>query len=717
VLVIDNSRSIREDAQKALVRETTQLLADLADVGDRVAVVTFGESSRMLVSTTFRTDGDRTAFKEAVRQSLDFTENWSDIRAGVRLVAEGRDTFFRPEGQSKRVVVVLSDGRLEPPKSAGTPAQALAEIDGLFRDALKGVDTYAIALAQPGTESAREVPGLGALTGQQLMETRIARASGRYFQAESLDELLDITLLILKKAKGINSLGENRGVELMLDDTVRAASFIVRKRSSLGEELTGTAQIRLRAPGPSAEGTTLTATDTAGAPAASVYWSSDYATFDLIVVRQPRQGRWRIALADGRAPSVLTRVVTPVELAFDARPVYYLNEAAHVSAWLVNNDTGTVIASEKKEELFRVQMRVIPADGGFSPDSPAVGLDFDAASGQYHGAMPAAVPEQLRETAGRIKVQFVAHRRSAPGSEKTDEWFVRLSPEVTVDLAKPFTSWAQMPRYWLRVPLWGRVMAGCEPPPAWPLQGLWRNLPCGLPRRGGTLEATLPAASRLKGQLQAPVFGMDALPDITAEVETFDAGSGRWQAAGGARHLTRASESEAHVYRGSLEPVTAAEYRYRYVLEGNADRAWSAERALRIQSEWFATRARSIWPELLGLLLVAAFIACRLAGRRVRLAGKVTVLKPYASIPLTGKMTFDSSEFPAQVNQAMRGGGFTLGVRTRLCLSAHVLLRVERGQATLDGGPVGAGQAVVLKHRLQTLVLNGVQVQLDVRAR
>jgi len=42
-------------------------------------------------------------FKDAVRITVRFKENWSDIRAGLKLLAKPSEAWFRPAGQSQRV--------------------------------------------------------------------------------------------------------------------------------------------------------------------------------------------------------------------------------------------------------------------------------------------------------------------------------------------------------------------------------------------------------------------------------------------------------------------------------------------------------------------------------------------------------------------------------------------------------------------------------------
>ncbi len=96
VVLIDNSRSISPPEQ-IIIREATLLLADLADIGDRLSVITFGENARLVTSRQLQGDSDRLAFKNDVRQGVNFTEKLSDIRAGLRLLVQDRSRLV-PDG-------------------------------------------------------------------------------------------------------------------------------------------------------------------------------------------------------------------------------------------------------------------------------------------------------------------------------------------------------------------------------------------------------------------------------------------------------------------------------------------------------------------------------------------------------------------------------------------------------------------------------------------
>ncbi|MEZ4602523.1 MAG: hypothetical protein R2861_03680 [Desulfobacterales bacterium] len=62
------------------------LLADLAEQSDRISVITFGKKARLAATVLIIADKDRIEFKQQLKE-LNFSENYSDIRAGIRLLA------------------------------------------------------------------------------------------------------------------------------------------------------------------------------------------------------------------------------------------------------------------------------------------------------------------------------------------------------------------------------------------------------------------------------------------------------------------------------------------------------------------------------------------------------------------------------------------------------------------------------------------------------
>ena len=97
ILCIDNSRSIKPPEQ-VLIHEAAMLLADLVEFEDRISVVTFGVQARVAAQREIRSDDDRKLFKKQISQQVDFTENYSDIRAGYEILSKDTNSPLAHEG-------------------------------------------------------------------------------------------------------------------------------------------------------------------------------------------------------------------------------------------------------------------------------------------------------------------------------------------------------------------------------------------------------------------------------------------------------------------------------------------------------------------------------------------------------------------------------------------------------------------------------------------
>lgn len=585
VVCIDNSRSIKPP-ERVLIREATMLLADLADPGDRISVITFGEAARLVVSTTIQSDKDRRTFKEMVRSQVDFAENYSDIRAGLRLLAEQREQLF-PKPDAVHAAILFSDGRLEP--RDGDTQAAFQQIQDDLEGPLAGLELYSVVLGE--TYSQRAIDRLG-FNGQTLMQQYIARSPNYFYHAKQLDQLFEVAVLILKKTKGISSLGEEGGDRFRIDKTVQSMTLIVRKRLAETAEASGlpvAEEIRLEPPKKDASVAT-------GSSPESIYRNSDYQHFDLFVVRNPRPGIWRVALDSGASPVVMSKIDSPINLMVEARDNYYRNESASLQTWLINALTGTVERGD-----YQLRARVAPP-GGLASSETYVSLTRDEATGQFFIAMPgglqAAFPEgELPEVAA---VEIVAQ-------SDTDPWFLRRSDPFEVAFKVPLIHWT------LPGPVDQR------------LPGLTNQLTFG----GDFNEALYQET------------GFEVLPKLTLTVERYDEETRRYEP----YHETTQElvvTDKAHSFRIPLGIAENGRFRYSYRLAGNSE-----ARLVRIRSPWAPLRVEPNWPLLAAIGAVLLVLLHLLGALMARLHGQVQievkgVAPGFATAAVRSRRVFDS---------------------------------------------------------------------------
>jgi len=674
VFCIDNSRSIAP-AERTLLRETVMLLADLADSGDRVAVLTFDSDARVSTAVRVQNDDDRRAFKKAVEVKVDFQGTRSDIRSCVKLLASKQDELFRAPGASVRVPIVLSDGKLEP--ADRKLRAAFDELRETVRGPLAETGLYAVVLGDKSSRDELLREDDRPVNGAVLMRDYVARSPDRYFHASRLDQLLPIVVGILNRSKGIGTLGEEGAREFRVDDTVEWMSFIVRKRSvDKGRPIAESGEIEIVAPA-GVSATPITLANSREVLGDALYWSQ-YQYFDLIVVRRPLPGNWAIRLSSGETPEVLSKVVSPVALRVERRPFYFLNESDLIGVSLQDRKTGEALAGD-----YVVQARV--AAGTPLKESQAhTALAVDEAAHQYLLEMPGGVARALgRELGpGLVEMEIVAQRRSAPGGTDVDPWFIRRSGPFTVELREPFVD--------LLAP-----------------DGIFTRMPF-------RAISLLFGADLHSDKAGAPAF--ETPPALTLELQR--------QAADGTAYeplfqepIAGASEATTLRYRLERELAADGNYRYRYRLAGTV----SAGRFV-FASPWYPLRVVLGWYYVLaaGVLLLAIIgvtssVLARLRGQIVVRTGGREYAQTVAPVRVV-----DSARVSA-ANARMRFGNVRFRLEARRWFFVHKRIRLTllAGEALFDNAPLAVGRAVAYRPGDKTLSLRdgAATVSVNIRLR
>jgi hypothetical protein len=673
VICVDNSGSI-SPAEQALVRETTMLLADLADVGDRISLVSFGRGAHVDVSVLITTDADRISFRDRAKASLGFKENYSDIRAGLRTIAANRDSLIRPTGQANGTVVLLTDGKLET-ADGKTPA-AFDEMLADIRGPLAGVDLYAVALGD--TSSRDEILDRNgeAINGQTLLSEYVAGSPDHYFHAISLNQVLDATVQIVNRAKGVNSLGEQGANRFRIDDTVESLSLVVRKKSSDGQLICRSGEIQVDWPG----GEPVTAQTAARLLGGSIYWNQGYEFFDLIAFKKPKPGIWAVRLPNGNKPDVLSTVVTPIELRLDKRDSYFLNESASLGAWLFDKRSAAL-----SKVPYRLQAHMA-IDGNLRNSNVFVPLAAAVTDGQFLLPVPAALVGAAggNTATRRFTVEVIAERRKSANSDELDPWFIRRSAPFTIDLVQPFAHWVVQRQNLTRVPVFGWLISYPNP---------FRG---ALVPFGAVADPKAPqypdflSPPRLSMQLRRS--GLPADPAVT-------------QGAGGAADAVFTAGKLVYSLSPALRGTGTYEYVYR--LAGNTSRG-----AFGINSPTFAVSIRYglEFAAFLGLLLLG--LVQLLSDRFARLYGQICGAGAQSSVQRLRKRV-----------EYIRVGGAELRMVARcfVLLFKRIDLHVVKGQAVVNGKRVATGGSVRLpqrKHHTAVLVqADGTQIQLLIQAK
>jgi len=672
VVCIDNSRSIRPQEQ-ILIRETTMLLADLADLGDRISIITFGQGAQLAASTQILKDRDRIALKNKIRQQVNFTENYSDIRSGIKLLADRQQSPLRYHG-FKPYVVVLSDGKLEPQDR--NTEQAFNEMRNILKEQLAETKFYAVVLGNTYCKDTilRNVDGTS-LNGKGLMEKYIATSSDHFFHAEDMNDLLKIVINILNKTKNITSLGERGETnQFKIDDTVELMTLIVRKKSTEGRSLFDASDIILHKPEPKA---------VVGDKKESIYRNSDYQYFDLMVVRNPREGIWSISLKNpDQKPEVLSKIITPLELRYDLRNLYYLNESATIRAWIFNRQTSQVMANQP----FVLKAH-LAKDMALEKSKIYKVLYPDSTSGQYYLNVPEDILGPLKSEGKSAKINMeLISQRFKTNTEIMDPWFIRRSAAVSIEFVEPFINWQLQKKRLFRIPFIGEVVRSLFHIPV--------------------IEESLPFGADLEpGQPHYPEF--EGLPRLGLVLKKFDAESNSYKLLM-KTNLDGVAAGDKINYQCIEKLEEPGKYQYTYELAGILKfgghfNIKSAPYYFEVKS--FSYDAYEFWVCIVLMLLI---VLCIFSSLTAKLKGIIVI---------DGKQEHLNTKKYSAVG--ICDSSFVLRAKRCCYVKSCIILKVIQGSVVADNQLIPQGQKIKLstqeKHQI-SCQKDGREVKIDFTA-
>ncbi|BCG62951.1 MAG: hypothetical protein methR_P0633 [Methyloprofundus sp.] len=652
VILIDNSRSIRPTEQQ-LIRETTMLFADMIGLKDRISVLTFGTAAKQVTTTLINTDNDRVKFKDTIKRQLKFNENYSDIRAGIKLLAEQQSILF-PTPKAIKVAIVLSDGKLEPKNKK--IEQAFQDIQQNIAELDPNIKMYAVVLGD--TASNHTIPGLK-MTGKQLMAEKVASSSELFFQAKQLDQILDTAITILKKTKGISAFGDNKETTYRIDDTVETMTLIVRKLHVDGTNLATSTEIQLNAP------TELENSDLGSAEQydrESIYRSNDYQYFDLFVISNPRPGNWSVSLSNGKEPSVLNAINSPIDLRSNFKTAYYLNEIAALQAWIADAKSKQI-----SQMSYQIQAHILNAQiSGQERNNNTdiyIPLQFDTKTGQYFLIMPSDLTEplNLNAQAANISIELIAQKFINNDSNSLDPWFIRRSRPLPIIITEPIIQWFTSDSPQLRYPIIDHSI-----------------------HFGGTLNTN-----------HTDYQQFDVPPKLTLIIEQFDQESNQYQSISNETILPDINEGEL-VYNFNRNFSEYGNYRYYYQLTGTTK---GGEKT--IQSRWFNLQINFPWIYAGALIFLILILANIISSLTAKIRGQIqietdAIPAEFESVRLRPKRAFDSRQIK-EVN--LGTAHFRINAQRRFFVIKRLRIEMLSGQATIDHLKLQKGKAIQLKTR------------------
>ncbi|MBN2654790.1 MAG: VWA domain-containing protein [Nitrospirae bacterium] len=300
VLLMDSSGSMKETDPRSFRKPASQLFITLLSKSDRVSIISFGESSKTLLSLTDVSDKNTKAISNAV-SAISSKELATNIYLAVK---SGYEELSRSE-RKNRIMLLMSDGKL----ALGTKErdeEANAALNALMPEVVKsGIKLYSIAFTD--------------LSDMKYLEG-LARAGGGFSKIAKEDK--DIHLIftdLFEKIKSPDTV-PIEGDTFKIDASINEAIVVVNKQPG--------AEIALYDP----SGRKYTG----ASHAANMKWHSA-TVFEMISIQTPAAGAWRVKLskADGNKVFVITNL--KLMSSFNQN---YVNSGSpvYLDAWLQKDD-------------------------------------------------------------------------------------------------------------------------------------------------------------------------------------------------------------------------------------------------------------------------------------------------------------------------------------------------------------------------------------------
>lgn len=325
ILVLDASGSMRETDPGRLRDEGARLFTQFLKPGDRFGIVEFAERARVI-----RPLGEFDAKQLPVIQEQLAKVGNSGLYTDIYSALETARTELKskPRAKAKPMIVLLSDGKMEPdPKIAATDARLNELRNQLFPELRAGdVRVHTLAFSE--------------LADRELLKETAASTDGVFLFAADADQIHEqfANMFVLVKKPQMVPL-TSKGFRI--DGDVKEATFYINRAD--GRELT------LVSPG----GENLTATRH---PAAVRWYASK--KFDVVTVTEPEPGDWTVqgvAQQEGFAT-----LLTNLKLVLDWQSTFSAGSNQLLQARLYDDDRPVELPD--MSDSIRFAFQIIPTD-------------------------------------------------------------------------------------------------------------------------------------------------------------------------------------------------------------------------------------------------------------------------------------------------------------------------------------------------------------------
>ena len=304
IILMDSSGSMKKTDPRNYRQPATKLFVSLLGESDRIGIVSFGDTAKVLVSLIENTKKNREALFNAVGK-VSSRESSTNIYDAVK---KGFDQLkSKPSPKKNRIIILMSDGKL----ALGSKEKDEAAFAGLFRIlpelAISNIKLYTVAFTE--------------MSDVKLIED-MAKETGGFFRFAKNDKDIHIIFAsIFEKIKSPDTV-PLEGEAFEIDKNIKDLILLINKN------IPGTSTELID---PSRGKHTSTKYEK------NIEWyTSD--TFDMITVKEPAVGRWKVKLSTTEGNKVY--VITNLNLkSFFDKSFVYKGDKVKIGVWLEKNGT------------------------------------------------------------------------------------------------------------------------------------------------------------------------------------------------------------------------------------------------------------------------------------------------------------------------------------------------------------------------------------------
>lgn len=390
VLLLDTSGSMLSTDPEKLRNEGAKLLLQFLKKGDRLGVIAFSDSAKVVRPLTDYSDDTEKETYKAIA-SLEATGEYTNIVTGV----EAAKTMLEEDRREKssQVIVLMSDGKMEPHPKAGTPEFISRILFDFYLPELKskGIKIHTLAFSDQADKDL-------------LKQIAAATDAASWFTptAEKIHESYAELFLVVKKPQIVPFTSKG----FRIDSDIKEVTFYINKDSAQGE-------LSLVTP----SGKKVSVVE----PGFGTKWFSGK-KFDVVTVMQPEPGNWQVnGLLQNDS---FATAITNLRLITDFPQKTYSGEPITIKAQLFDGERPIVLPDMTGDIQYAFQ--VTPTDRVSEPIIREF-LNDDGKDGDERARDGVFSARINLEEEGEYKLRIVAR---APTFERNQQIPFRIRPPL-----------------------------------------------------------------------------------------------------------------------------------------------------------------------------------------------------------------------------------------------------------------------------------------------